>query len=67
MTAPEIDGQIFYDEAMTGFNFLRNRLPLAAVAEQVLRYAQFAQVAGGRGAERADPRLPAGLRRRELA
>ena len=41
LAAPEIDGQIFYDEAMTGFNFLRNRLPLAAVAEQVLRYAQF--------------------------
>ena len=41
LAAPEIDGQIFYDDAMTGFNFLRNRLPLAAVAEQVLRYAQF--------------------------
>ena len=41
LTAPEIDGQIFYDDAMTGFNFLRNRLPLAAVAEQVLRYAEF--------------------------
>jgi Cupin-like domain len=41
LAAPEIDGQIFYDAAMTGFNFLRNRLPLAAVAEQVLRYAQF--------------------------
>lgn len=43
LTAPEVDGQIFYDDAMTGFNFLRNRLPLAAVAEQVLRYAQFPQ------------------------
>jgi Cupin-like domain len=41
LTAPEIDGQLFYNDAMTGFNFLRNRLPLAAVAEQVLRYAQF--------------------------
>jgi hypothetical protein len=41
LTAPDIDGQIFYDDAMTGFNFLRNRLPLAAVAEQVLRYAEF--------------------------
>ena len=41
LTAPEIDGHIFYNDAMTGFNFLRNRLPLAAVAEQVLRYAQF--------------------------
>jgi hypothetical protein len=41
LAAPEIDGQIFYNQGMTGFNFLRNRLPLAAVAEQVLRYAQF--------------------------
>jgi len=41
LAAPEVDGQIFYNEGMTGFNFLRNRLPLAAVAEQVLRYAQF--------------------------
>ena len=29
-TPPEIDGRIFYNEAMSGFNFLRNRLPLAA-------------------------------------
>jgi len=43
LTAPEIDGQIFYNDAMTGFNFLRNRLPLAAVADQVLRYAEFPQ------------------------
>jgi hypothetical protein len=41
LAAPEIDGQIFYNDAMTGFNFLRNRLPLAAVAEQVLRYTEF--------------------------
>jgi hypothetical protein len=41
LTAPEIDGQIFYNDAMTGFNFLRNRLPLRAVAEQVLRYSEF--------------------------
>jgi hypothetical protein len=43
MAAPEVDGQIFYNEGMTGFNFLRNRLPLRAVAEQALRYAQFPQ------------------------
>jgi cupin-like protein len=41
MMAPEIDGQIFYNDGMSGFNFHRNRLPLTAVAEQVLRYAQF--------------------------
>jgi hypothetical protein len=41
LSAPEIDGQLFYNDTMTGFNFLRNRLPLGEVAEQVLRYAQF--------------------------
>lgn len=41
MTPPEVEGRIFYDEAMKGFNFLRNRLPIVAVAEQVLRYAGF--------------------------
>jgi Cupin-like domain len=41
LAAPEIEGRIFYNDAMTGFNFLRNRLSLAAVAEQVLRYSQF--------------------------
>jgi len=41
MTPPEVDGQIFYNDAMDGFNFLRNRLPLSAVAEQVLRYSAF--------------------------
>jgi hypothetical protein len=41
LAPPEIDGHIFYNEDMTGFNFLRNRLPLKSVAEQALRYAQF--------------------------
>ena len=41
MTPPEAEGQIFYNAAMDGFNFVRNRLPLSAVAEQVLRYAAF--------------------------
>jgi hypothetical protein len=39
MTSPEIKGRIFYREALNGFNFVRNRLPLTAVAEQALRYA----------------------------
>jgi hypothetical protein len=39
MTAPGIEGRIFYREALNGFNFVRNRLPLTAVAEQALRYA----------------------------
>ena len=41
MTPPEVEGQIFYNESMNGFNFVRNRLPISAVAEQVLRYASF--------------------------
>src|SRR5437879_13122525 len=28
---------------MSGFNFVRNRLPIAAVAEQALRYGTFAR------------------------
>lgn len=41
MTAPEECGRIFYNTAMSGFNFVRNRLPLSTVAEQVLRYSTF--------------------------
>ena len=41
LAPPEVDGQIFYDAAMTGFNFVRNRLPLSAIADQALRYANF--------------------------
>ena len=42
MTPPEVEGRVFYNEDMSGFNFLRNRLPISAVAEQVLRYSAFA-------------------------
>jgi hypothetical protein len=41
MTPPEVAGRIFYDEAMKGFNFIRNRLPITTIAEQVLRYSAF--------------------------
>jgi hypothetical protein len=41
MTPPDAEGLVFYDETMSGFNFARNRLPLAAVAQQVLRYGAF--------------------------
>jgi hypothetical protein len=41
MTPPEVEGRIFYNDTVTGFNFLRNSLPIAKVAEQVLRYSQF--------------------------
>jgi len=43
MTPPEIKGRIFYNDAMDGFNYLRNRLPLSAIVEQVLRYSAFAR------------------------
>jgi len=44
MTAPPEAGRIFYrDDALDGFNFVRNRLPLSAVAEQALRYVGRAQ------------------------
>jgi Cupin-like domain len=41
MTPSQADSQRYYNEAMTGINFIRNRVPLAALIEQVLRYAQF--------------------------
>jgi hypothetical protein len=43
MTRPEMKGRIFYTDALDGFNYVRNRLPLSAVVEQVLRYAAFAR------------------------
>jgi hypothetical protein len=43
MTPPEVEGRVFYNDAMSGFNFVRNRLPISAVAEQVLRYGAFAR------------------------
>jgi hypothetical protein len=39
MTPPEFAGRIFYRAGLDGFNFVRSRLPLSAVAEQALRYA----------------------------
>jgi hypothetical protein len=43
MTPPEVEGRVFYNEDLNGFNFVRNRLPITAVAEQVLRYGAFAR------------------------
>lgn len=34
-------GRIFYDASMEGFNFTRSKLTIAAVNEQLLRYAKF--------------------------
>jgi hypothetical protein len=41
MTPAEVQGRIFYDGEMSGFNYLRNRLTIGAVAEQALRYSTF--------------------------
>ena len=38
---PQARGQISYNDAMDGFNFVRNRLPVSAIVEQLSRYAQF--------------------------
>jgi hypothetical protein len=38
---PEARGAIFYNDAMDGFNFARNRLPVSAIVEQLSRYALF--------------------------
>jgi hypothetical protein len=43
MTLPEFEGRIAYSDGMQGFNFVRNRLPITAIAEQVLRYGAFAR------------------------
>jgi hypothetical protein len=41
MTPSQADSQRYYNESMTGINFIRNRVPLAALIEQLSRYAQF--------------------------
>ncbi len=38
---PAARGRIAYNEAMDGFNFVRNRLPVTTILEQLARYAQF--------------------------
>ena len=43
MLAPQEKGRIFYNAAFDGFNFLRNRLPISRVIEQVARYSAFDQ------------------------
>ena len=38
---PQACGRISYNDAMDGFNFVRNRLPVSAILEQLSRYALF--------------------------
>jgi hypothetical protein len=42
MLPPEERGRIFYNATMAGFNFLRQRLAVARVIEQIARYSNFA-------------------------
>jgi hypothetical protein len=42
LLAPEEHGRIFYNTAMDGFNFLRQRVPISRVIEQIARYSHFA-------------------------
>jgi len=42
LLAPEEHGRIFYNAAMDGFNFLRQRMPISRVIEQIARYSHFA-------------------------
>jgi hypothetical protein len=42
MLPPGRGRRLFYDADGSGFNYLRRRLPLAAVCEQLLRYSRFA-------------------------
>jgi len=42
LLAPAERGRIFYNAAMDGFNFVRNRLPVSHVVEQIARYSHFA-------------------------
>ena len=41
MTRPEEGGRLFFNDAMTGFNYVHTKLPMTHVLEQILRYAQF--------------------------
>ena len=38
LSRPEEQGRVFYRDDMQGFNFVRNRLPISAVIDQLLRY-----------------------------
>jgi hypothetical protein len=41
LTRPEEEGRLFFDATMAGFNYVRSKLPMSHVLEQILRYAQF--------------------------
>ena len=41
LLAPDARGRIAYRDDMAGFNYLRNKLPVSQVIEQIARYSQF--------------------------
>jgi hypothetical protein len=41
MTPPAERGRLFYNADMSGFNFVRNKVPVSRVIEQLARYSQF--------------------------
>jgi hypothetical protein len=41
MTPPAERGRLFYKPDMEGFNFVRNKVPVSKVIEQLARYSQF--------------------------
>lgn len=41
MTPPAERGRLFYNADMSGFNFVRNKVPVSKVIEQLARYSQF--------------------------
>ena len=56
---PEGGGRLGYNANMSGFNFARNRVSLASVGEQILRYTAFARApAVAAQAARIDECLP---------
>jgi len=43
MVPPGKDRRVFYTDDLSGFNFIRNKLPISQVIDQVARYAAFAE------------------------
>jgi len=43
MVPPGKDRRVFYQQDLKGFNFIRNKLPITAVLDQVARYSAFAE------------------------
>ena len=38
---PEVGGRIFYTPGLSAFNYVRKRVPISTVIEQVVRYSHF--------------------------